>query len=91
MTNITTVVKSIIDHQELVIGPLARDQAKKVAGIKVGEDGKLIVKGSAKEILSSLTKEYAKLFGQASVEVCKDAIRELSPPVSSDELPEILK
>jgi hypothetical protein len=49
------------------------------------------IAGDPKETLIKLVKQYEQLFGQASIEVCKDAIREMKPPIPVDQLPDLLK
>lgn len=85
------VATQIVKDQEAVIGPLAFDQARKVAGIQIDLNGKVKISGNGKEILTSLVKVYSEFFGQASVEVCKEAVREVNPSVPKEELPDILK
>ena len=85
------IVTKIIKQQENIIGPIALEQARKVAGLKISSSGEVEIKGNSKEVLSHLVEQYEHLFGQASVEVCKDAVKELKPPPSRDELPDILK
>ena len=77
----------------MVVGPLALDQARKVSGVTITDDGKVTVsaKINVKKTLSSLVSQYEKLFGKASVEVCKDAVKETGIDASSQELPEILR
>ncbi len=92
--DIRIVVKSIIEHQQLVMGPLALEQANKVKGIQVsdGDTMQVSVTGSDQSaILTELVKKYEALFGQASVEVCKDAIKEVTPRIPNDQLPGILR
>lgn len=94
MNNISELVKSIVQHQELVIGPLALEQANKVTGLSVSDGGdiKVAVTGSdTDKILTELVKKYEQLFGRASIEVCRDAIKEVKPPVPVDQLPQILR
>ena len=43
----------------------------------------------SREILQKLVEQYQHLFGQASVEVCKDAIKNMQ--VSPDSLPALLR
>lgn len=81
----------IIKGQEAVVGPLALDQAKKVTGIEVSSSGEVKLVGSGKEVLTKLVNQYEKLFGKASVEVCRDAVKEVKPPISAAELPDILR
>lgn len=81
------LAKAIVEQQEGIIGPLAWSEAKKVSGLSV--NGKqLFVSGEGIKVLESLVRQYEKLFGRASVEACKDAIR---GKAKVDELPQILQ
>ena len=84
-------ISRIIKEQEAIIGPIALDQAKKVAGLEVGgvDDVKII--GNKKEVLGNLVNQYAKLFGRASVEVCKEAFSSISDKIPVTDVPDILK
>ena len=84
-------ISQIIKQQELIIGPLALNQAKVISGLDIISDSDIKIKGDGKAVLENLVKQYARLFGQASVEVCKDAVKEIKPPVPSNDLPEILR
>lgn len=84
-------IHKIIEEQELIVGPIALVQARKVAGLKITDTGETYVSGDAKDVLGHLVEQYEHLFGRASIEVCKDAIREVKPPLSQDDLPEILR
>lgn len=91
---VQNIVQVIIKHQEDIIGPLAFEQAKKVPGIKIEAGNKVEVELSQNKpevLLVTLVKQYEELFGLASVEVCKDAVKEMKPSVSPNELPEILR
>lgn len=81
----------IIKEQELVIGPLALDQAKKVTSLQLMNINDVKITGSPKQALADLVERYAELFGQASVEVCKEAIRQIKDQIPQQELPQILK
>jgi hypothetical protein len=88
----TTVIKSIIDRQRTIMGPLADEQAKKVMGLSVTDTGAITIKSKDHTgVLSDLVKTYEHLFGRASVEVCKDAIRETQLSLADDDLPDILR
>lgn len=91
MNKYTQAAEVIIDEQTLVIGPLARDLAKKVQGLSFIADSHLDIVGEPKDVLEQLVSEYSKLFGRASVEVSKDAMRRQSLSFSPEELPDILK
>ena len=89
--NLTILVKAVVSEQKLIIGPMAIDEANKVSGLKISSDLKDVeVSGEAKIVLENLVGQYQKLFGQASVEACKDAIRPLLPKMKMEELPQVL-
>lgn len=86
------ITKSIINHQQMIIGPLAMEQAKKVNGIQVSNDGTITVTSkNISQIIENLVVSYQHIFGQASVEACKDAIKESQLSLSPSDLPEILR
>lgn len=88
------IVLRIIREQELVIGPLAWDEAKKVEGISVTDhiDAQITAEGSAsKTVIDHLVDQYKKIFGKASEEVCKEAVRDLVAELPADDVPSSLK
>lgn len=89
-----TLIKVIIEHQYTIIGPLAIEQANKVPGLKVSYTDNVNIQlenADPKEILNNLVEKYKELFGNTSVEVCKDAIKEAHYTIPPDDLPDILK
>lgn len=95
MNNVDVAIQSIVTHQQNVVGPLAVEQANEVTGISVSDDGKVKISlkkpSDSKAILGKLVQRYSLLFGQASVEVCKDALKESGVELSEADLPDILK
>lgn len=89
----STVAQAIVDHQKAIIGPLALEQAKKVPGIVVSSENVEVSTGTEDPtlLIEHLVKKYEELFGKTSIEVCKDAIRELTTPVAPKDLPPILQ
>lgn len=87
----STLATNILRSQISVIGPLAIDQAKKVTGLLIDGSNSITIKGDGKEILANLVHQFETLFGQASVEACKDAIKETQISFSPSDLPEILQ
>ena len=85
------MVNKIIRQQQVIVGPLALEQAKKVSGLIIDKPHEIKLIKDGKTVVTDLIDEYANLFGKASVEVCRDAVREISPPVPADMLPSILK
>jgi hypothetical protein len=81
----------IIKEQQAIIGPIAVDQAKKVEGLEVVTADDVKITGVKKDVLGALVNQYAQLFGQASVEVCKEAFSHFSDKIPTGEIPDILK
>jgi hypothetical protein len=85
------LVKKIISAQERIIGPLAVEQAKKVHGLSLDWSKKNVtIEGDKKKILDELVKQYEHLFGQTSVEVCRDAVKNMLDDIPKDQLPPVL-
>ena len=86
------MVQQIIKEQELVIGPMAWEEASKVTGLRVDVKGHTVnIEGNSKDVLEKLVAQYERLFGPASREVCRDAVKPLLAQISPDEVPAVLK
>lgn len=79
--------EKIIKEQENIIGPVALEQARKVPGLKV--NGAVEISGNKTEVLGKLVEQYQHLFGQTSVEVCKEAVSGIQFPPQA--LPALLQ
>lgn len=84
-------VSRIIKEQQSIIGPVALAQAKKVSGLQVTSSDDVKITGNKKEVLGNLVNQYAKLFGRASIEVCKEAFQAYSDKIPATDVPDILK
>lgn len=84
-------VRRIIKEQQTLIGPIALDQARKVTGLSLNGGNNISFQGNKKEILEGLVRQYERLFGRTSVEVCKEAIAPLTDKIPATEIPDILK
>lgn len=84
-------IARIIQAQEGIIGPVAKDQAGKIAGIKIQPDGTIHIDGDGRLALSNVVKQFSDFFGHASVLVCRDAVHEINPAIPADALPDDLK
>lgn len=86
------IATKIIQEQEGIIGPIALEQAQKVPGITIHWDKHEVqLSGDQKSILDSLVDQYKHLFGQASVEVCKEAARDLIREIPQSQRPSLLE
>ena len=81
----------IIKEQKNVIGPLALEQAKKVSGLTVTTADEVKLQGDGKQILEHLVSQYQKVFGQTSVEVCREAIEPILEKLTPSDIRDILK
>jgi hypothetical protein len=85
------IADRIIKEQEAIIGPIALEQAQKVPGITFDEvRHEVAISGDKKTTLENLVRQYEKLFGPASVEVCKEAVKTLVSKAPTNEVPSLL-
>ncbi len=91
MNQYEQAIARILKAQESIIGPLAFEQAKSVTNLKIDSEGSVIIVGDGRSALQSVVDKFSEFFGQASVEVCREAIQNVKEPLSSDQLPDILK
>lgn len=85
------MAEKIITEQESIIGPIALEQAKKVNGLNIDwVKHEVNMNGDQKDILEKLIEQYQNLFGKASVEVCRDAVKELIGELPKDKIPPLL-
>ncbi len=85
------IAQRIIKQQETIIGPVAVEQAEQIPNLKV-DWGKhqVSVSGDGAKVIDELVKQYKKLFGQISVEVCKEAAEPLINKLQASQLPKTL-
>lgn len=85
------IAEKIIIEQEKIIGPIALEQARKVQGLNVDiQKHEIKFEGSQKEILEKLIEQYRHLFGKASVEVCREAVRGIISDAPKEKVPSLL-
>lgn len=83
--------EKIIKEQEGIIGPIAYEQAAKVAGLSIDASTHAVkLTGDKKQILENLVKQYELLFGRVSIEICKEAVRGVISSAPADQVPQIL-
>lgn len=86
------IAEKIIAEQETIIGPVAIEQAKQVPGVSVDWDKKEVkISGDEAGVIDKLVEQYKTLFGQISVEVCKEAASKLIGQIPVDQQPTSLK
>ena len=89
MTIYEQISVRIIKEQELIIGPIAWQEATKVSGITIIDQEKqeVSIKDDPKLVLSRLVEQYSRLFGKVSTEVCKEAAQDLLVELPPDQVP----
>ncbi len=86
------IAEKIIESQEAIIGPVAIEQAEQVPNLKVDwANHKVMISGQGAHVIDILVGRYQNLFGQISVEVCKEAAHSLIADLKPDQLPTTLK
>ena len=86
-----TLVAAIVKEQSAIIGPIALDQANMVEGVAVTKDYDVTISKDPIQVIDSLVQQYKALFGQISVEVCKEAVGRVAQGISADKLPASLR
>lgn len=83
----------IIKEQELIIGPLAWDEASKVEGLTVIDRKKpdVSVTGEPKAVINALVARYEQLFGRLSRDVSREAVVDLTADIPTEDVPSSLK
>lgn len=83
-----TMASKIVAEQSKIIGPVAYTEASKVAGLKVDKPSKtVIIIGDGEQTVNALVEQYRRFFGNAAVEVSKQAVGDLKFSVTPDHLP----
>ncbi len=90
MSTLELIATKIIKEQELIIGPMAWYEARKVNGINIlnEKSGEVTLNSSnASGTIDQLVAQYERLFGRASREVCKEAAKPFLSELTSAEIP----
>jgi hypothetical protein len=92
MNLFNTIAEKIIEEQEGIIGPVALEQAQKVPGLKVDwQKHEVSIIGNESDVIQKLVEQYRNIFGQASVEACKEAVSGVISKVPKDQVPNLLR
>lgn len=88
------IATKIIEQQELVIGPVAVQQAQEVEGLVVnwGDEHSVVVdQVRAPELIDKLVGQYAELFGQIAIVTSKEVASRYSSQLTPDKIPKSLQ
>jgi hypothetical protein len=94
MNTLDQIAVRIIKEQELIIGPVAWEEASKVSGIHNIDQktGTLdIDQLNEKSVIDELVSRYEHFFGRAAREVCKEAAASLLADLQPSEVPSSLQ
>lgn len=92
MDILSKIAVRIIREQEVIIGPIALQEAKKVKGMKIDTSSwQIFFSGDKKNVVNDLVRQYSRLFGRASEEVCRDAVRDLISDLPKQDIPSSLR
>ncbi len=93
MTIYEQISVRIIKEQELIIGPIAWQEATKVAGMQILDQSKqeVVINDDPKIVLNRLVEQYSRLFGKVSAEVCREAAQDLIVELPKDQVPDKLQ
>lgn len=83
----------IIKEQELIIGPIAWQEAEKVPDLRLTnrENAEIApTHANPKEVINQLVGRYERLFGRASREACRDAVAVILAELSPADVPSSL-
>lgn len=94
MTIYDQIAVKIIKEQELLMGPVAWDQASKVTGLRIVDKkgGNVVIEAGNDNnfVLNTLVERFGSLFGRAGREVCKEAVSALIADMQPSEVPSSL-
>lgn len=85
------IIIKIIESQEAIVGPVAIEQAKKVDNLTINwTNHSIAISGDPLAVIDNLVSQYSKLFGNVSVEVCKEAASHYLRELASSKKPRSL-
>lgn len=92
MNIFSQMVEKIITEQETIVGPIALEQARKVSGLKIDwEKHEITIEGNETDTVEKLVEQYEHLFGRASVEACKEAVKSILSQIPKNQIPALLR
>jgi hypothetical protein len=90
-TIFSQMAKKIIEQQEVVIGPIALEQAKQIQGLTIDWPQRSVeITGDPSQVINKLVATYKELFGQIAVQVSKDAVAGILPQLPPHQQPQSL-
>lgn len=95
MNTFDQIASKIIQEQELIIGPLAWDEASHVANLRIVDRaaGTVEITDSSQNdaVIDELVNRYVDLFGRAAREACREAAHVLVADLDPAQVPASLR
>lgn len=89
-----TIASRIIKEQELIIGPLAWEEARSVDSLQIIDmlsgEVKIAVDANHAQVIDNLVARYVDLFGRAARESCREAVVALIADLQPTDVPRSL-
>ena len=87
-----TICSQIIKEQGRIIGVLSYEQAAQVPGLQVDPTTyDCVVTTDGAQVLNSLVEKYREFFGNAAVEVCREAAAHFMDRLPTEQVPALLR
>jgi RecA-family ATPase len=87
-----TICSQIIKEQGQIIGILSYEQASLIEGLQVdARTYNCVITGEPLVVLEQLVDKYRQFFGNAAVEVCREAALHLKARLPDEQIPELLR
>lgn len=87
-----TICSQIIKEQGQIIGALTYEQASHVNGLTVDPTTyACVINGDGENVLEELVNKYREFFGNAAVEVCREAAARFSSRLPGEQMPAVLR
>ena len=87
-----TICSQIIKEQGRIIGALTYEQASRVPGLTVDPTTyACVINGDGNKVLEDLVNKYREFFGNAAVEVCREAAARFASRLPTEKMPAVLR
>lgn len=85
------IIKVITEAQSEIVGEdIALSLAQQVEGLNIKQET-IEIQNDPIKVLEQLVHNYSNLFGNSSLEVCKQAIKDMKPTLLPQDIPAFLK
>jgi hypothetical protein len=87
-----TICSQIVKEQGQIIGTLSYEQASHVQGLQINPSTyNCTIRGEPLVVLEQLVDKYRQFFGNAAVEVCREAAMHLKARLPQEQIPQLLR